>query len=64
MVDVQTAAWMKQVRNKEAGIPNIQFENRYEGSKHPFRDDLPDFLDFVWHPKPTMLNLKYSHGGE
>ena len=33
VVDAQTAAWMKQVREKEAGTPNIQFENMYEGKK-------------------------------
>ena len=64
VVDAQTAAWMKQVRIKEAGTSNMQFENKYEGSKHPFSDDLPAFLDYTWHPKPNMLNLKYSHGGE
>ena len=62
VVTVQTAEWMKQIRIKEGGIPNIQYENSYEGTRHPF--DLPDFLNFSWHPKPSMLNLKVSHGGE
>ena len=63
VVNIPTATWMKQVKEKEAGVPNIQFINIYEGENHPFENDLPSFLDFSWHPQPSRLNLRFSHGG-
>ena len=63
VVNLQTATWIKNVREKEGGIPNIQFINRYEGGKHPFIGNIPKHLDQSWHPPPTMLNLGFSHDG-
>ena len=62
IVSDQTMAWIRKIRAKETGIPNLQFENTYDGVRHPF--GLPDFLNSSWHPLPTMLNLRFSHAGE
>ena len=63
VVNIQTATWIKSVREKEGGIPNIQYINLYEGEKHPFIDDIPKYLDPTWHPPPSKLNLRFSYDG-
>ena len=63
MISTQAMTWVRELRAKEAGIPNLQYENSYEyGKRHPF--GLPDFLESSWHPQPCKLNLKFSHAGE
>ena len=62
IISNQTMTWIKEIKAKEAGTPNLQYEHSYAGDRHPF--GLPDFLESSWHPQPCMLNLRFLHAGE
>ena len=62
-IPTQYVAWMREVRAKEDGTPNLQFEVNYDYEEdHPY--GLPDYLESNWHPLPSKLILKFSHAGE
>ena len=48
---------------KEKGVPSLQFGKVWPGNEHPLKREFPKYLDYDWHPQPTMQNLGYSHTG-
>ena len=63
VINIQTATWITKLKEKELGTPNLQYRKVYPGEEHSLKDEYPSFLDYEWHPQPTLLNLRYSHSG-
>ena len=55
-------AWMKAMQQGGHKNKTIQYENHYAGQVHPHADKFPHMN--WWHPKPTLLNLVFTHTGE
>ena len=48
---------------KEKEVPILQIGKIWLGLEHPLKRVFPKYLDYDWHPQPTMQNLGYSHSG-
>ena len=64
VIGLNTKRWIKSILEREGSTPSLQRSNYYLEHEHPYTNEFPEWLTQKrWHPRPSMLNLVYSHSG-
>ena len=42
------------MKEREKGVPTMQISKVYSGTEHPLKKEFPKYLNYEWHPRPTM----------